>query len=111
MNLPAFALPTNLVDTLERLAPPEAAVDARYLIRTEVDADILCRLLNQFALQGQVAAEVSALRQEDYLRVMLRLDTLPRHRAEVIAQRMRSMVAVCSVDLYIDEQRTVRSAT
>ncbi|QRY77545.1 hypothetical protein JVX91_18305 [Pseudomonas sp. PDNC002] len=83
----------------------------RYLIRAEIDADILCRLLNQFALQGHVPAEVESSRREDWLDIALRVTTLPRHRAEVIAQRMRGMVSVYWVDLHINGAESVLSAT
>ncbi len=83
----------------------------RYLIRAEIDADILCRLLNQFALQGHVPAEVESSRREDWLDIALRVNTLPRYRAEVIARRMRGMVSICSVELHVNGAQTVLSAT
>ncbi|MEE9098858.1 MULTISPECIES: hypothetical protein [Pseudomonas] len=111
MTLLALTLPDFSLDQQDRPVPAETAADVRYLIRAEIDADILCRLLNQFALQGHVPMEVEASRREDWLDIALRVNTLPRYRAEVIAQRMRGMVSVCSVDLHVDEPRTVRSAT
>ncbi|MFV3307560.1 hypothetical protein ACNFBT_20035 [Pseudomonas sp. NY15181] len=111
MTLPALTLPDFPLDQQDRPVPTETAADVRYLIRAEIDADVLCRLLNQFALQGHVPMEVEAVRQEDWMDIALRVNTLPRYRAEVIAQRMRGMVSVCSVDLHVDEPRTVRSAT
>ncbi|MHB9796335.1 hypothetical protein ACYCAX_00775 [Pseudomonas sp. MT3] len=111
MTLPALTLPDFSLVSQDRPVPTEAAADVRYLIRAEIDADILCRLLNQFALQGHVPVEVGASRREEWLDIALRVNSLPRYRAEVIAQRMRGMVSVCSVDLHVDEPRTVRSAT
>lgn len=111
MTLPALHLVEFPLDQQERPVPTEAAADVRYLIRAEIDADILCRLLNQFALQGYVPAEVEAWRREDWLDIALRVNTLPRYRAEVIAQRMRGMVSVCSVDLHVQGSETVLSAT
>ena len=108
MSLPALNLPDF---PLDRPVPTEAAADVRYLIRAEIDADILCRLLNQFALQGHVPAEVESSRREDWLDIALRVNTLPRYRAEVIAQRMRGMVSVRSVDLHVYGAETVLSAT
>lgn len=95
----------------ERHVPSEVPADVRYLIRAEIDADILCRLLNQFALQGHVPAEVESSRREEWLDIALRVNTLPRYRAEVIAARMRGMVSVCSVDLHVQGAETVLSAT
>lgn len=111
MTLPALHLAEFPLDQQERPVPTEVAADVRYLIRTEIDADILCRLLNQFALQGHVPAEVEASRREDWLDIALRVNTLPRYRAEVIAQRMRGMVSVCSVDLHVGAGASVLSAT
>jgi len=111
MTLPALHLVDSPLDQQDRPVPTEATADVRYLIRAEIDADILCRLLNQFALQGHVPAEVESSRRDDWMDIALRVNTLPRHRAEVIAQRMRGMVSVCSVDLYAQGSETVSSAT
>ncbi len=111
MTLPALNLVDLPLNHQDRPIPTEIAADVRYLIRAEVDADILCRLLNQFALQGHVPAEVEASRREDWMDIALRVNTLPRYRAEVIAQRMRGMVSVCSVDLHVQGAEAVLSAT
>lgn len=111
MTLPALNLVDLPLSHQDRPIPTEIAADVRYLIRAEVDADILCRLLNQFALQGHVPAEVEASRREDWMDIALRVNTLPRYRAEVIAQRMRGMVSVCSVDLHVQGAEAVLSAT
>lgn len=111
MTLPALNLLELSLDQQDRPVPTEAAADVRYLIRAEIDADILCRLLNQFALQGHVPAEVESSRREGWLDIALRVNTLPRYRAEVIAQRMRGMVSICSVDLHVQGLETVLSAT
>lgn len=107
MNLPARVA---LSDTSCRPQPPDHAVDARYRITTEVDADVLCRVLNLFALQGQVPQEVQALRHDEGLEIHLRVTTVPRHRAELAAQRMRSMVSICQVELQIRDGQPVLSA-
>jgi len=111
MTLPALSLLDFPLAQQDRPVPTEVATDVRYLIRAEIDADILCRLLNQFALQGHVPAEVESSRREDWLDIALRVNTLPRYRAEVIAQRMRGMVSVCSVDLHVQGTESVLSAT
>jgi hypothetical protein len=111
MTLPALHLVEYSQAQQDRPVPTEAAADVRYLIRAEIDADILCRLLNQFALQGHVPAEVESSRRDDWMDIALRVNTLPRYRAEVIAQRMRGMVSVCSVDLHVQGSETVLSAT
>jgi len=107
MTLPALNLVDLPLTHRDRPVPTEVAADVRYLIRAEIDADILCRLLNQFALQGHVPAEVESSRREEWLDIALRVNTLPRHRAEVIAQRMRGMVSVDSVELHVSGTETV----
>ncbi|MCP8466107.1 hypothetical protein NK553_19320 [Pseudomonas sp. ZM23] len=112
MTLPARVAPlAEEATACCRPLPAAQAVDARYQVTTETDADVLCRMLNLFALQGQIPTEVLAQRQNDGLRIHLRLTSLPRHRVELIAERMRSMVNVCSVELQVSERHTVRSAT
>ncbi|MNM92319.1 hypothetical protein D3C81_1046470 [compost metagenome] len=79
--------------------PEDARHSALFDIQAEAEADILCRLLNLFALQGYLPAEVHAHQKDGWIQVRLRLHALPRHRAEVIAARMRSMVTVSEVGL------------
>lgn len=77
--------------------PADAAREALFVIRAEAEADVLCKLLNLFALQGWLPSEVHAVREQDWLRIELRVPGLPAKRAEVLAGRMRSMVSVADV--------------
>ncbi|MCY1269193.1 hypothetical protein D9M68_203670 [compost metagenome] len=79
--------------------PEDAGHSALFAIRAEAEADILCRLLNLFAIQGYLPTEMQAREEDGWMHVHLRLPALPRHRAEVLAARMRAMVTVSEVEL------------
>lgn len=70
-----------------------------FTILAEADADILSRLLGYFAQLQLVPQWLESSRQGDDLLLRLRQDGLTLHRAEVIAQKMRSLVSVFSVDV------------
>ncbi|WP_160287053.1 hypothetical protein [Pseudomonas knackmussii] len=79
--------------------PADATREALFVIRAEAEADVLCKLLNLFALQGWLPSEVHAVKEQDWLRIELRVPGLPAKRAEVLAERMRSMVSVAEVQV------------
>lgn len=76
---------------------PTTAV--RFRLVAEAQADVPCRLLNLFAMQYLVAQRIEMVRDDDLLRIDLELHDVTWHRAEVIAQKMRNLVEVCSVEL------------
>jgi hypothetical protein len=71
----------------------------RYQLLAEAEADLLCRVLNHFALQFLVPQQVNVLQQNDLLSIDVVLDGLSWHRAQVIAEKLRNLISVCSVDL------------
>jgi|GEM_PF-308379 len=71
----------------------------RYQILVEAEPDSLCRLLNLFAMQYLIPQQVSVLRQDDLLMVDVQIDQLTWHRAQVIGEKMRSLISVCSVEV------------
>ncbi|MDF3936184.1 hypothetical protein [Pseudomonas citronellolis] len=79
--------------------PADALREARFAIHAEAEADVLCKLLNLFALQGWLLAEVHARQEGEWLQVSLRVPGMPVQRAEVMAARMRSLVSVAAVEL------------
>lgn len=100
------ALPASLLDAtpVERpdgwtRRPADMARQAHFAIRAENDADVLCKLLNLFALQGWLPAEVHAVQAGEWLQVDLRVTGMPEQRGEVMAERMRSLVSVATVEL------------
>ncbi|MEX6663844.1 hypothetical protein [Pseudomonas sp. W2-17] len=72
---------------------------SRYQILTEAEADVLCRLLNLFAMQYLIPQQVSVLQQEGMLMVSIEVGGMTWHRAQVIGEKMRNLVSVCSVEL------------
>jgi hypothetical protein len=65
----------------------------------EAEPDLLCRALNLFALQLLTPEQVSAQRQDDWLTIEVVIDGLSWHRAQVIAEKLRNLISVCSVEL------------
>ncbi|WP_311968531.1 hypothetical protein [Pseudomonas baltica] len=76
---------------------PTTAV--RFRLVAEAQADLPCRLLNLFAMQYLIAQRIEMVRDDDLLHIELELHDVTWHRAEVIAQKMRNLVEVCSVEL------------
>lgn len=71
----------------------------RLRVVAEAQADVPCRLLNLFAMQYLIAQHIEMVRDDDLLHIALELHDVTWHRAEVIAQKMRNLVEVCSVEL------------
>lgn len=72
---------------------------ARYHLLAEAEPDLLCRALNLFALQGLTPRQVRVERHDDLLSMELLMDGLSWHRAQVLAEKLRNLISVCSVDL------------
>ncbi|MCX7080639.1 MAG: hypothetical protein NTV76_15085, partial [Pseudomonas sp.] len=70
-----------------------------YQLLAEAEPDLLCRVLNHFALQFLIPQQVNVLQQDDLLSIDVVLDGLSWHRAQVIAEKLRNLISVCSVDL------------
>ncbi|MFU2329444.1 hypothetical protein [Pseudomonas sp. NFX98] len=71
----------------------------RYQLLAEAEPDLLCRALNLFALQFLTPEQVHVQRQDDLLAIEIVIDGLSWHRAQVIAEKLRNLISVCSVDL------------
>jgi hypothetical protein len=72
---------------------------SRFQILAEAEPDLICRVLNLFAMQYLIPQQVSVLQQEGMLMIDVEVDGMTWHRAQVIGEKMRSLVNVCSVDL------------
>ena len=70
-----------------------------YQLLAEAEPDLLCRVLNLFALQFLTPQQVSAQRMDDLMSIDIVMDGLSWHRAEVIAEKLRNLINVCSVEL------------
>ncbi|BCX71121.1 hypothetical protein [Pseudomonas izuensis] len=71
----------------------------QYQLLAEAEPDLLCRALNLFALQFLTPEQVHVQRQDDLLAIEIVIDGLSWHRAQVIAEKLRNLISVCSVDL------------
>jgi acetolactate synthase small subunit len=71
----------------------------QYQLLAEAEPDVLCRALNLFALQFLTPEQVKVQRIDDLLSVDIVIDGLSWHRAEVIAEKLRNLISVCSVNL------------
>ena len=73
---------------------------ARYQILAEAEPDVLCRVLNYFALQFLTPRQVSVSRDVDVLNIQIVLDGLSWHRAQVIGEKIRNLISVCALDMW-----------
>ncbi|AIG03670.1 Uncharacterised protein [Pseudomonas fluorescens] len=90
------ASPTTRVDAW---AASNSHCQARYQILAEAEPDVLCRILNYFALQFLVPQQVNVTRDHDLLNIDVVMDDLSWHRAQVIGEKLRNLISVCSLEL------------
>ncbi|MDE1168550.1 MAG: hypothetical protein PW845_25020 [Pseudomonas sp.] len=101
------AFPAARNDAWARHAP---TTQVYFQLVAEAEADCLCRVLNLFALQGLMPQQVNALQKDDALHIDIQIEGLSWHRAEVIGQKMRNLISVCSVELMQANPRTAWQA-
>ncbi|HEY1028977.1 MAG TPA: hypothetical protein VGE28_15305 [Pseudomonas sp.] len=77
-----------------------------YHLRTEADADVLCRLLGLFAQLQLVPRQLHVERKDSDMQVILQLTDLSAHRAAVLAEKLRALVCIWQVEwLPLDHDR------
>ncbi|MBN2978680.1 hypothetical protein BFW88_26650 [Pseudomonas fluorescens] len=81
-------------------AVTNAHCQAHYQIVAEAEPDVLCRVLNYFALQFLTPRQVSVTRQDDILSIEIVMDGLSWHRAQVIGEKIRNLISVCTLDVW-----------
>lgn len=77
-----------------------AHCQAHYRIVAEAEPDVLCRVLNYFALQFLTPSQVNVNREDDLLSLDIVMDGLSWHRAQVIGEKIRNLISVCSLDMW-----------
>lgn len=97
--MPNLEAVTSLPQRPDTWAADNAHCCARFEVLIEAEADSLCRVLNLFAMQYLIPHKINVLQQDDVLGIEIEVTGLTWHRAQVIAQKMRSLINVCSVDL------------
>jgi hypothetical protein len=75
---------------------PDACV--HYRLRTDAEADVLCRLLGLFAQLHLLPEALQVARRQGDLHIDLQIQGLSSHRAGVLAQKLRGLVCVWEVD-------------
>ena len=93
------SVPASPATRLDAWAVSNSHCQARYQILAEAEPDVLCRILNDFALQFLVPQQVSVTRDEDLLNIDVVMDGLSWHRAQVIGEKLRNLISVCSLEL------------
>nr|WP_180202223.1 hypothetical protein [Pseudomonas sp. SbOxS1]NYU01591.1 hypothetical protein [Pseudomonas sp. SbOxS1] len=81
-----------------------------YQLLAEAEPDLLCRALNLFAMQFLTPQQVNVQRRDDLLAIDVVIDGLSWHRAQVIAEKLRNLISVCSVDLQTADSAWVETA-
>ncbi|MBV4479541.1 hypothetical protein [Pseudomonas khavaziana] len=101
------AVETNHPATrVDAWAVNSAHCQAHYRIVAEAEPDVLCRVLNYFALQFLTPAQVSVSRAADLLNIDIVMDGLSWHRAQVIGEKIRNLISVCALELWpVDSER------
>ena len=77
-----------------------AHCQAHYRIVAEAEPDVLCRVLNYFALQFLTPSQVNVNREDDVLSMDIVINGLSWHRAQVIGEKIRNLISVCSLDMW-----------
>ncbi|MGY2403318.1 hypothetical protein [Pseudomonas sp. SDO5271_S396] len=88
------------VTRVDAWAVNSAHCQAHYRIVAEAEPDVLCRVLNHFALQFLMPRQVKVDRDEDLLNIEIMVDGLSWHRAQVIGEKIRNLISVCALDIW-----------
>ena len=91
---------THPLTRVDVWAANSAHCRAHYQIVAEAEPDVLCRVLNYFALQFLTPSQVTVSRQEDLLNIDIVMESLSWHRAQVIGEKIRNLISVCTLELW-----------
>ncbi|KTB58806.1 hypothetical protein RJC98_05635 [Pseudomonas allii] len=95
------AVETNHPATrVDAWAVNSAHCQAHYQIVAEAEPDVVCRVLNYFALQFLTPRQVTVTREGDFLNIDIVMDGLSRHRAQVIGEKIRNLISVCTLEVW-----------
>lgn len=83
---------------------------AVYEIEAHDAAQVLCRVLGLFAQQDRPLASVIAHGSGDRVHAMLRLEQIDPQRASILAQKLRALAMVESVEFSFSPAKAKRSA-
>ncbi|WP_017530888.1 hypothetical protein [Pseudomonas fluorescens] len=91
---------TQPLTRVDAWATHTAHCQAHYQIVAEAEPDVLCRILNFFALQFLTPSQVTVTRADGLLNVDIVMDGLSWHRAQVIGEKIRNLISVCTLHLW-----------
>lgn len=77
-----------------------------FQIQAEAEPDVLCRVLNLFALQQLLPQQVEMIRDGDTLSIEILSNEQSWHRAQVIGEKLRNLVSV--FDMQLQPAQTAR---
>src|SRR3712207_5592243 len=84
---------------VQSLGPAIGEITADFTVRAVACPHVVNRLLNFFAQQDMIPAAVRVVRRGDEISLFVRQREIAEQRAAVIAEKMRSLVMVGSVEL------------
>ena len=91
---------TQPVTRVDAWAVNSSHCQAHYQIVAEAEPDVLCRVLNYFALQCLTPQQMTMSREQDLLTLDILMDGLSWHRAQVIGEKIRNLISVCTLELW-----------
>lgn len=87
-----------------------AALSASFDVRADLDPNVACRVLGHFAQLGLIPSRVRICQLADELHLRVTQPHLGEHAAEVVAEKLRSLVLVRAVRLEHHVGSSVRRA-
>ncbi|WP_025857386.1 hypothetical protein [Pseudomonas sp. CHM02] len=91
---------THPATRVDAWAVNSAHCQAHYQIVAEAEPDVVCRVLNYFALQFLTPRQVTVNREGGLLNIDIVMDGLSWHRAQVIGEKIRNLISVCALDVW-----------
>ena len=86
-------------DPASDLEVPNGAGWAELQVRGDATPQLLMRILGLLAQQDRMPDRATIEKVNETLEVTIAISALPRHRAEVVAEKVRSMIGTHSVQL------------
>ena len=93
-------------ERIERISDPAGGLQIRngvawaeFKIRGDASPQLLMRILGLLAQQDRMPDRATIEKVDETLEVTIAIGALPRHRAEVVAEKVRSMIGTHSVQL------------
>ena len=93
-------------ERIEKIGDPASGLQIRngvawaeFKVRGDASPQLLMRILGLFAQQDRMPDRATVEKVDETLEVVVAVGALPWHRAEVVAEKIRSMIGTHSVQL------------